>query len=110
MRRVLPAIIIAIIMVALIGGTAFWWRVGQKHAHYTTAIVTNGIECSEITRYSDFGISLFPTRVMIKIRFSIEFCSKIVKDGGSIADAAITALLCEGNLLSFVKDSSVLKL
>lgn len=50
-RRVLPAIIIAIIMVALLGGLAYWWRASHRQAHHTTAIVTNGIECAEMTRY-----------------------------------------------------------
>lgn len=50
-RRVLPAIIIAIIVVAVLGGIAYWWLGSQKHAYDTTAIVTNGIECAEITRY-----------------------------------------------------------
>lgn len=47
-KRVLGVIIVAAVVAALIGGVVFWrLSSGTKP---TTAIVTNGIECSAITR------------------------------------------------------------
>ncbi|XP_031627923.1 scoloptoxin SSD14-like isoform X2 [Contarinia nasturtii] len=71
-KKVLFAAVLAALAVIIFSAVVLTLKRDNKNdVVHQAAVVTNGLECSSMT-------------------------SKILKDGGSVADAAIVALLCEG--------------
>ncbi|XP_055301023.1 scoloptoxin SSD14-like isoform X2 [Sitodiplosis mosellana] len=70
-KKLLLAVVSAAVAGALLTAVIFYLKWEDDEVTHQTAVVTNGLECSAIA-------------------------GKILKKGGSVADAAIAALLCEG--------------